>query len=147
MDSQFRLTLWSEWRVGDRYLWLKGGLGIPSGRCISANESDGYVLFEQSNGDQVKTFAWQGRYISVQHYCLAAKEEFGTGRITDMARLARWIRSRRAKRKPGQCCGSCEFFDSGISMCFNDHNYVWGDAQIVASEHWCQWWSKFRRAW
>ena len=66
MDNQFRLTLWNEWRVGDRYLWLKGGAVTMAGKCVSAQMEDGYVCFEHASGDLIKTWAWKGRYIKNQ---------------------------------------------------------------------------------
>ena len=147
MDKQYRLTKWEEWRVGDRYLWLKGGAVTMAGKCVSANREDAYVTFEMPSGKRVKTISWEGRYISLQHYCLAAKEEFGVGRITNMARLGRWVRSRMIRRKPWQMCYNCEFYDSSIMICFERHNIAAVNNMGILPEDWCQWWSKPGRSW
>lgn len=144
MDKQYRITRWSEWKIGERYLWSKGGQVLVGPReCVEVNRTEGYVAFKTESGDTVQHWSWENRWTPVGLYVLASKRQFGVGRIVDLDRLAWWIRSRMVKRKTGNACRTCAHFHPDLLLCLHNRQYLNGNAQHTAPENWCIWFSKY----
>lgn len=153
MDRLNRVTKIEEFRLGDRYFWLKDHTRIGPYQLAEINYKEQFVKMRPEHGtDWYTTFNWRGRYISaydVSVSCLVDPSHPGrwTNMKAMMANTKRILETRRAERRTrphGEACGNCDFYEHELCMCMNDHNqYSNGDfMRNVAFNSWCGYWKR-----
>ncbi len=76
MDHLNRLTRLDEFRLGERYFWLKSKyLRGPLICAEIAFKEDCVVMADPNSDTRYTTYGWRGRYVSALHVSMACRSE------------------------------------------------------------------------
>lgn len=148
MDRLKRVTGIEEFRLGQRYYWLKGRTYRGPLECREIQFKEDCVKFAAPGSDfVVGSFNWRSRYIHAADVATSCRVFFDLpGRVLRSILDLRVKLHLERKRVRGfnQCCGNCEFWCPSLEVCRNGKNELeWGAPMPAASTAWCQW---FQRA-
>lgn len=149
MDARNRITAFDEFQIGKMYMWKKGHRYRGPITCVDLRTKIHAVIMEE-NGERF-TYScktWPNRFIDagigMQELSLFPDLKGSIPVDVLEKRLTEYKHQMRLKRKrfPGQACGNCDYFDTMLLMCWNEHNMCGDRCCLVSHNAWCPYWKR-----